>query len=406
MKPSLNPNQNLLDKNLTYLVAVSFGPDSMALLHWLHAQGYQLRVAHVNYHLRPESDLEQSALEQYCFQYDVPLDVLDVKNFPSGNRQDVARTIRYEFFQQLVKEYRLAGVITAHHQDDDLETAMLQEQRGKHYMYYGIRPVSTWREMTVIRPLLPLPKATLLTYCKEAKIPYAIDASNLKPIYARNRVRFALAKLSPQRRMEQLLHFQNLNQQLEKQKTILAPFVHQHNLSIQTYLGWDETSQFLYWHGAMHHRHIHIPITQTFLKKVHQVIQSKKPNHAFKLRTDPEWWVMKAYSRLYLVQSDWLKPYRFDTPKEPIDLYLLKLYPNRLKNIPTSFILRSAQPTDRIKIKDYQKTFRRLAIDWKMPLFLRSIWPVITDTKQQIIYLPRYQKNPTFQANNWLEILE
>ena len=406
MKPSLNPNQNLLDKNQTYLVAVSFGPDSMALLHWLHAQGYQVRVAHVNYHLRPESDLEQSGLEQYCFQHDVPLDVLDVKTFPSGNRQEVARSIRYDFFQQLIKQHRLMGVMTAHHQDDDLETALMQNQRGKQYIYYGIRPISTWGEMTVIRPLLTIAKTTLLSYCQEANIPYAIDASNLKPIYARNRVRMALAKDSSQSRTKQLQHFQKLNQKLEKQAAILEPFTRQKSLSIQTYLTWDETSQFLYWHGVMDHRQMHRPITQTFLKKVNQVLQSKKPNHVFKLSPQPEWRMMKAYTHFYLVKADWVKPYHFDTPKEPIDLHLLKLYPNRLKDIPTSFILRSAQPTDRIKIKDYQKTFRRLAIDWKMPMFLRSIWPVIIDTKQQIIYLPRYQKNPTFQANNWLEIIE
>jgi len=142
MKPFLN--LNLLDKEKTYIVAVSFGPDSMALLHLLQQEHFKIEVAHVNYHLRKESDLEQSQLEQYCLQHDVPLHVLDVSSFPKGNLQEQARKIRYDFFKELAATLQAEGILTAHHQDDDLETAIMQHQRSMLYEYFGIRPVGHW----------------------------------------------------------------------------------------------------------------------------------------------------------------------------------------------------------------------------------------------------------------------
>jgi tRNA(Ile)-lysidine synthetase-like protein len=70
------------------------------------------------------------------------------------------------------------------------------------------------------------------------------------------------------------------------------------------------------------------------------------------------------------------------------------------------YIVRSARGQDKIQIKDYKKTFRRLAIDWKIPLFLREIWPVVTNTQGKILTIPRYQKKLANQANNWFEIVE
>jgi tRNA(Ile)-lysidine synthase len=99
MKPVLNLKENLLDKSKSYLVAVSYGPDSMALLFSLLNLGYQVEVAHVNYHQRDVSDFEQAQLEQVCLQHDIPLHILDVQTKPKGNFQDQARTIRYHFFK-------------------------------------------------------------------------------------------------------------------------------------------------------------------------------------------------------------------------------------------------------------------------------------------------------------------
>lgn len=402
MKPFLN--LNLLDKEKTYIVAVSFGPDSMALLHLLQQEHFKIEVAHVNYHLRKESDLEQSQLEQYCLQHDVPLHVLDVSSFPKGNLQEQARKIRYDFFKELAATLQAEGILTAHHQDDDLETAIMQHQRSMLYEYFGIRPVGHWEGINVYRPLLGATKQDLIDHCAEYQIPYMIDQSNAKLIYKRNRIRSELHSLSASEKNQKRLTFQKENHLRQNIIQSLQRWIPQNSISTTTYMKWDTLTQFLYWILLSQSRGIHTPITEAWLKKMDLILRSNKPNIV--MPYSKGWHLEKAYDKVWLIKDQDTKPYRLINPQGTIKFSLLTIHLDRLKELPETFILRSCQPNDVLKIKTYAKPLRRLAIDWKMPLFLRRVWPVFTNLKGDIILLPRYQKNHDSKANNWLEILE
>ena len=87
-----------LNKNQKYLLACSHGPDSMALFYMLKEEGYKFAVAHVNYHLREESNLEQQQLEAYCDKRSVQLFVKDVDEYlGKNNLEEKCRVIRYSF---------------------------------------------------------------------------------------------------------------------------------------------------------------------------------------------------------------------------------------------------------------------------------------------------------------------
>ncbi|MEN9819980.1 MAG: tRNA(Ile)-lysidine synthase [Bacillota bacterium] len=402
MKPFLN--LNLLDKEKTYIVAVSFGPDSMALLHLLQQEHFKIEVAHVNYHLRKESDLEQSQLKQYCLQHDVPLHVLDVSSFPKGNLQEQARKIRYDFFKELAATLQAEGILTAHHQDDDLETAIMQHQRSMLYEYFGIRPVGHWEGINVYRPLLGATKQDLMDHCAEYQIPYMTDQSNTKLIYQRNRIRSQLHSLSASEKNQKRLTFQKENHLRQNIIQSLQRWIPQNSISTTTYMKWDTLTQFLYWILLSQSRGIHTPITETWLKKMDLILRSNKPNIV--MPYSKGWHLEKAYDKVWLIKDQDTKPYRFNNPQGTIKLSLLTIHLDRLKELPETLILRSCKPNDVLKIKTYAKPFRRLAIDWKMPLFLRRVWPVFTNLKGDILLLPRYRKNHDSKANNWLEILE
>ena len=404
MKPSLNLNENLLDKSKSYLVAVSYGPDSMALLFSLLNLGYQVEVAHVNYHQRDVSDYEQAQLEQVCLQHDIPLHILDVQTKPKGNFQDQARTIRYHFFKEVAIEHHLTAILTAHHADDDLETANMQIKRQSLHDYYGIRPHSDWQGTPVIRPLLQTFKSTILQFCNEMKIGFSLDTSNEKPIYTRNKIRLSLSGLSENEKRSQLKTIQQRNLTLEKKMVEVAALSIRKRITLTQYLNLDPISQFLFWLSKSKHEGIHFPITQAFLQKIQTVCLSKKPN--LRVTLVKGWWFEKAYDDGWIIAKTWLKPYRMHTNDSAITLALIQF---DFKFIPKEFqdcIVRSARGQDQIQIKDYKKTFRRLAIDWKIPLFLREIWPVVTNTQGKILTIPRYQKKLANQANNWFEILE
>ena len=87
-----------LEKHKKYLLACSHGPDSMALFYMLKEEGYNVAVAHVNYHLREESNLEQEQLEAYCKKNNIQIYVKDVDEvLGNTNLEEKCRIIRYSF---------------------------------------------------------------------------------------------------------------------------------------------------------------------------------------------------------------------------------------------------------------------------------------------------------------------
>lgn len=173
------------------VVGVSGGPDSMTLL-WLLThlkEKVTPVVVHCNYQLRGrDSDRDQSLVEEAAAAWGVEAVAvrLDPKEASRGNLQRWARNRRYEIFRDLTRENGAAGIATAHHQDDQLETIFQKILRGS--------GLSAWQGMQVwngelFRPLLSVSKAELITFASARHIPYRIDSSNEESTYARNFLR-------------------------------------------------------------------------------------------------------------------------------------------------------------------------------------------------------------------------
>ena len=121
-----------LDKNKKYVVACSFGPDSMALLDMAIKDGFNVVVAHVNYRKREASQAEQDNLQKFCDEHKIKLYILDLINqISSGNFQDWARKKRYEFFKAVAEKENAFAVLVAHQQDDVIETYLMQKKTWK-----------------------------------------------------------------------------------------------------------------------------------------------------------------------------------------------------------------------------------------------------------------------------------
>lgn len=189
----------ILNSKIKYLAAVSGGPDSIALLHKYHK--HIAMVCHVNYGKRADSFNDTKIVSDYCKQYSIPLKKLIVKkavynNSEIDNFQALARKIRYDFFEKIGKKYNLHNVLVAHHFDDFLETAIMQEKRKSLNFFYGIKPISYYKTLTIYRPLINVTKKQIIAYCHHHNLIYAIDSTNALPIYERNCVRKQLQKHS------------------------------------------------------------------------------------------------------------------------------------------------------------------------------------------------------------------
>lgn len=172
-----------------FVLGVSGGPDSMALMHLLFELKVRALIVHVNYGKRGEqSDLDQELVEQLAFEWGFECCTvqLDPKGAGSENFQNWAREQRYRFFRDLKDENGADAIITAHHQNDQVETILQKILRGS--------SPTAWQGMKVwdgelFRPLLPFSKQQILNHCEVGAVPYRIDESNKESGYARNFLR-------------------------------------------------------------------------------------------------------------------------------------------------------------------------------------------------------------------------
>jgi tRNA(Ile)-lysidine synthase len=172
-----------------YLLAVSGGLDSMVLLSIFHTLKLPFEVAHVNFQLRGlESENDQKLVETFCSKNSIRIhvcrtDLKEILNDNKGNLQQHARRIRYDFFQKFIDDKTVDYVVTAHHQDDQVETFWLMLSRSA-----GISGLSGMDEVSncIFRPLLTVSKMELKDYAIEHGIEWREDQSNQKNDYQRN----------------------------------------------------------------------------------------------------------------------------------------------------------------------------------------------------------------------------
>ena len=175
-----------------YMIAVSGGPDSMGLLYFFRK--YIKVACVVNYNKRVDCLNDVNIVKEQCEKYKIPLEIHTVdKSIYENNKenfQSLARKIRYDFFVEISKKYKVDTILMAHHIDDFLETAYMQKTKKSKALFYGIQKHSNYKDINIYRPFLfEFRKNTLQRMCDEYKIPYAIDSSNTSDIYERNRVR-------------------------------------------------------------------------------------------------------------------------------------------------------------------------------------------------------------------------
>lgn len=186
------------------VVAVSGGPDSMALIDILYNSKnvfkerynikYNLVVAHVNHMLREESKDEKIYVERYCGDRNIEFYYLekDVEKesiqYKMGT-EEYARKIRYEFFEEVRIKTNSNKIAVAHNLNDNVETILLNIIRGS-----GIKGLCGmgYTYNYVIRPLIDIPKKDLLDYCISNELSPCFDKTNDQDIYMRNKVRLNL----------------------------------------------------------------------------------------------------------------------------------------------------------------------------------------------------------------------
>lgn len=227
-----------------YVLAVSGGVDSMVLLHLLVKQAksggfklsagdFQLIVAHFNHEIRPDSVEDEKLVAKIAKKYNLAFEVGHGGLGPNAS-EDRARRARYTFLETIRNKHQADGIITAHHQDDLIETAFLNILRGT-----GRAGLSSIRSPKIYRPLLNTSKKDILAYAKAHKLQWWEDPTNQDTKFLRNYIRQNITpRLTDEKRteiVENLDKVAKINKIIDQQIATLSRNIEEKGLNRQQF---------------------------------------------------------------------------------------------------------------------------------------------------------------------------
>jgi len=182
-------------KRRKWLVGVSGGADSVALLHMLLEQGFRnLVVCHMDHRLRGRPSTEDAAfVKRLAKRLDLPCDTARVEvgrvaEERGESMETTARNVRHEFFRECAARHRCDRLILAHHADDQAETVLWNLLRGS-YGLKGMNEVQRVGGLEIHRPLLEWRRSGLRDWLSQRRLGWREDATNAEPVAIRNRLR-------------------------------------------------------------------------------------------------------------------------------------------------------------------------------------------------------------------------
>ena len=188
----------LLHPGKKYLVALSGGADSVALLRVMWLLGYDIEAAHCNFRLRgEESDRDEAFCADLCHELSVPMHIahFDTSAYATTHHLSIemaARNLRYGYFRQLMNDIGAEAVVVAHHKDDSVETMLINLIRGTGIK--GLTGISPKRD-GVVRPLLCVDREQVLSFLTHIHQDYVTDSTNLVDDVVRNKIRLNILPL-------------------------------------------------------------------------------------------------------------------------------------------------------------------------------------------------------------------
>ncbi len=388
------------------IVAVSGGPDSMALLDILYKQGFSCIVAHVNYNVRESAKRDQNIVKSYCKKHNMQFELLTVDFKVKGNFQAKAREIRYEFLKKISKKYGVNDIYVGHHLNDHLETYIMQKKRNIIPDYYGIKDQVKLLEMKLNRPLLNYSKEDLIKYCQENQIEYGIDESNLENAYQRNLIRnIFVDKMSKDEIAKMLIEISEKNKKLKMiQKQTLSDFEQfsiSYKLTFLLSLKKGEAINVLrYWFKE---RDIYNLSNEEYVNIITYLTSSSTSEYYL----NSDYSLFKEYGKLVLANN---RDYKYSIEIDAIKYkkyahFEIKRNGSNFESVTVSeddfpITIRNFEDGDTILMRYGSKRVSRWFIDNKIGQSKRRSWPIVINKHGEIILVPKIGCNLTHFSNN------
>ena len=433
--------QNIEPKSVV-VIGVSGGPDSMALAHSFlsikEEYDFTVVVAHVDHMFRGQESLDDlEYVKKWCNLNSIPFEGgrLNVNQFieETGlSSQQAARECRYRFFDEIMTKYQANYLALGHHGEDQVETILMRLVRGSSSMgYAGIREKRLFSTGEIIRPFLELRKHDLIYYCQKNNITTRKDPSNDKDVYTRNRFRhhvlpFIFEENPTAQKRFQLFSRQQIEDELylmELTEGILNTVIKNKRkqavtIDVEQFLNVPISLQRRCIQLILEYVYLHIPkgLTQGHLNSILTLLKNGKSTWEQHL---PEGlFVKRSYNecsftfdemnvKYYTISID--GPGIYELPNGfsiKVELHKQLSEPKNdtficsEKDVTFPLIVRNRKNGDRMSLKGMNgsKKLKDIFIDEKMKQSLRDEWPIITDSQNNILWVP-FVKKSAFERN-------
>lgn len=440
--------QQLIQEGDRLLIACSGGIDSMGLLHFFiqyqKVKTMDIYVAHVDHMLRGEVSYEDRLfVEQFCKEQNIPIFSTSIpihKMFEKegGNLQALCRRERYAYLAQVMKENEIDKLVTAHHADDQLESMLMALTRaGSIQSFKGISTKRDFTYGTIIRPFLMVTKSEIREYLGEMGGSYREDLSNEKDDYTRNRFRHHIIPLLIKENEHAAIHAVRLAEDLQQDDDFLFELAKNRFYHVVDYL--DDryvlnVNEFQKEPVPLQRRIILILLNYLYgnfhsqsniiCRKIIELCKSQEGNATIHL---PEQFVAnRSYGKVAffkmentivkndsrsIIFGEWnnLKGFRLYIGELSKEIFVeqkeVETYYFNSNDVSLPFNVRNRKEGDRIHLKGMGKPKRlsRLFIDEKIPLLERDTWPILVDSKDNILAVLGVRVNKQFSKSKRID---
>ena len=401
-----------------FLLAYSGGLDSHALLHALQPltlkEDYTLRAIHINHNLQPESKHWAKHCQIICQALEIPCSVinLDLIVKKGDSLEAVAREARYHAFQTALKPQE--ALITAHHQDDQAETVLLNLFRGSGVSGLAAMPVvKNFANGTLYRPLLDVSRQSLNAYAQAASLSYINDPSNHDQRFDRNFLRHNIIPQLQQRwlglnkTLTRTARLQGDARQIlaRQAETDLALMVTPKTtvITIESLkkLSWARQKNCLhYW---LQQSHLPVPNEKTIIRILTEILDARKdaqPRVQWKggevRRYRQQLYALKPLTNIdlanQLIEWDLKEDLVLPIIQRYIPLKRLGKMKQRLQQCPQTITIRFRQGGERLQLSEkYHKSVKKILQEAGIPPWERAKIPLIYCGEKlvMIVFFPK-----------------
>ncbi|MGD6943849.1 tRNA lysidine(34) synthetase TilS [Cytobacillus gottheilii] len=421
-------------------VAVSGGPDSLALLHYLKEKSaifhIELLALHVDHMFRGEESLQDAQfVEQFCEKLDIPfkmerIDVPAYMKVTGKSGQVAARECRYRFFAEMMKNENFTYLALGHHGDDQAETVLMRLARGSTgAARAGIPFERKFAGGFIIRPFLCLSREEIEDYCREHQLNPRRDPSNEKDTYSRNRFRHHVLPFLRHENPQMHEQFQRFSEDLESDEDLLQELTFREMNKVMEKKKDNEVrlaiDLFLDMPMPLQRRGIQLILNYLYNEKPSSLSAVHIENVFSLIRNPHPSGVLHLPGGLIVKRSYRECSFSFQTKDLPQSSYHYELFePGKIDlpngssiefeftcsqhakdhsgslllsadSIPMPLIIRTRKNGDRIDLRGMKgtKKIKDIFIDQKVPRDERDQWPVLTDATGKILWLPGLRKS-------------